>query len=245
MESQRKIKFSLGGSFTPVVKTIIIINVVIFVFLYFARDKNEIVYFLGLVPAAVWKERHFWQILSYMFVHVDFMHILFNMLGLWWFGCDIERSFGGKHFLRYYLFTGIGAGLVALIVGWGDAVPTIGASGAIFGVLAAYALLFPNRVIYIYFVLPVKAKWAVLGFAILELVAVFQGSLNNVSNIAHVGGIFFGLIWFGYYLKLYRMENFRRLILRMEPKSKLRIVKNTDKGNDDDDFFGDKNGTVH
>ena len=242
--NQRTYRISFGGPLTPVVKSIIIINVCVFLFLRFAKNPQEILLYVGLVPVAVIKERFLWQPLSYMFVHVDFWHVLLNMLVLWWFGCDIERSFGSKYFLRYYLLTGVGAGVFTLLLSMNSPVPVIGASGAIFGLLLAFAILFPNRRIYIMFVLPVKAKWAVLAFATMEFLMVFDSRSTGVSHLTHIGGLLVGLVWFGYYLKILRIGTLRALFTgRKKNRPPLYVVKDAD---DVNDFFdNDTNGTVH
>ena len=244
MEQQARYKLSFGGPLTPVVKSLIIVNLLAFAFLFIASDKGTLVQYLGLVPASIINERHYWQFITYMFIHVDFWHFAFNMLGLWWFGCDIEKGFGAKHFLRYYLITGIGAGICAFLLGWESKTPTIGASGAIFGVLLAYAILYPNRMIYLYFIIPVKAKWLVAFFGLVELAGVIRASDEGISHIAHVGGILFGLLWFGYYLKFFSMDSLRRLFFWRRGKQKFKIIKI--QGTEDDDFFkGNRDGTVH
>lgn len=151
---------------------------------------------LSVDPNAIIHHYTLWQLVTYLFVHESFYHFLFNMLGLWWFGSDVERALGSKTFLRYYLFTGIGAGLVSVMMH----LPTIGASGSIYGLLLAYGLLFPERVLYLYFIIPIKAKYCVLIFGALELFAL-MGTTSNINHYAHLGGIFFGLMWFLYWSK--------------------------------------------
>jgi membrane associated rhomboid family serine protease len=244
MEQRARYKLSFGGPLTPIVKSLIIINFLAFALLFIAKDSSKIVYYLGLVPFSVIHDRTYWQFLTYMFIHVDFWHFAFNMLGLWWFGCDIERGFGGKHFLRYYLFTGIGAGISAFLLGLGSSIPTIGASGAIFGILLAYAILYPNRLIYLWLVVPVKAKWVVLGFAAVELIGVFKASESGVSHIAHLGGLVFGLVWFAYYLKIFTPRALKSFFGRARARQGMKIVKD-DKPPDDDFYKPNSDGTIH
>lgn len=246
MNPRYQYRFSFGGGLTPVVKAIIIINVCVFVLLNLARGSGEILMYLGLVPAMVAEKRYVWQLLTYMFIHTAFIHVLFNMLALWWFGCDIERNFGRKYFLRYYFITGIGGGLLALIYSWGSPVPTIGASGAVMGILLAYAILYPNRQILFMFILPVKAKWIVLIFAAMEFLALAGGNVDGISHSAHIGGLVAGLLWFAYYLKLLNFKNIKRMFKgsrRKGNKPDLHVVR--DKDNLDDFFNDDRNGTVH
>src|SRR5262249_22622759 len=125
---------------------------------------------LGLVPELVIRRLWIWQPVTYMFVHAGVFHILFNMLALWMFGTELERLWGTRFFLKFYFVTGIGAGILPILVSllpFGFArviysVPTVGASGAIFGLLLAYALYFPDRPIYMYFLFPVPARIFVL-----------------------------------------------------------------------------------
>jgi membrane associated rhomboid family serine protease len=138
-----------------------------------------------------------WQLISFQFMHASFTHILFNMLYLWMFGMELENAWGSKKFLIYYLTCGIGAGLTQLFLSplFGGAVaPTVGASGGVYGVLMAFALMFPNRPIYLYFFIPIPAKY-LIGFMILiEFFSVSDQSLT--AHLAHIGGAVIGLIFY-------------------------------------------------
>jgi membrane associated rhomboid family serine protease len=128
------------------------------------------------------------------------MHIFFNMFGLWMFGTPLERSWGGHRFLRYYLLTGVGAGLlnVAVSLFWGGqaaTIPTIGASGAIYGILLAFGLLFPHTPILIWFLFPVPARIFVAIFGALAFLSALQGPGSGVSHISHLGGMVFGFLY--------------------------------------------------
>jgi membrane associated rhomboid family serine protease len=141
-----------------------------------------------------------WQLVTYQFLHGDIMHIFFNMFALWMFGVEIENMWGSKRFLTFYLVCGIGAGLLHIFltpVLAGTLAPTIGASGAVYGVLIAFAMLFPDRYIFIYFLLPVKAKYLIAFYIILEFMSV--GSASYVAHLAHLGGALFGFIMVLYY----------------------------------------------
>jgi len=149
---------------------------------------------LSLIPA---KALHgqVWRLFTYMFMHGDFAHIFFNMMGLFFFGPVLERTFGHKRFLQFYFLCGVGAGAVSVFfyfsLGAADA-HIIGASGAIFGVLAAYGILFPNSTVYLNFILPIKAKWLVLIYGAMELLATFQyagGGRSGIASIAHLSGM--------------------------------------------------------
>lgn len=138
-----------------------------------------------------------WQLLTYGFLHDtrSLMHILFNMLMLWMFGRDLERLMGPRRFLTYYLTCVVGAGLIQLLVGviqgWG--VPTVGASGGVFGLLLAYGMTFPDRRIMLIFPpIPMKAKYFVILLGLFELSIGLSGVDNGIANFAHLGGMLFG-----------------------------------------------------
>jgi membrane associated rhomboid family serine protease len=154
----------------------------------------------GLVPASVVGRLWVWQLGTYMFLHsvgrgILPLHLLFNMLMLWVFGGDLERTWGSRAFLRYYLFTGVGAGLTVLMVTPSSPVPTIGASGALYGILMAYGLLFPNRIVHIYFLFPVRVKWLVIFAGFMTLYASLTQPGTGISHLAHLGGLVFGWIY--------------------------------------------------
>jgi len=137
-----------------------------------------------------------WQLFSYMFMHGSFSHILFNLFALWMFGMEIENLWGSKKFVYFYLLCGVVAGLFQLfltpLLGIGTG-PTIGASGAVFGILLAFAMLFPDRQIYLYFLIPVRAKY-LIGFLIV-LNILWLNEPGNVAYLAHLGGAFAGFLF--------------------------------------------------
>ena len=145
-----------------------------------------------------------WQLLSYGFLHGNFNHILFNMFGLWMFGRDLERLMGAKKFAIYYLTCVIGAGIVQLIVAGtqGGIYPTLGASGGVFGILLAYGMTYPNRTVMLLFPpIPMKAKYFVLFYGLLELYLGISGRSPGVANFAHLGGMLFGFLLLRYWSK--------------------------------------------
>lgn len=138
-----------------------------------------------------------WQLLTYGFLHGNFNHILFNMFGLWMFGRDLERLMGPKRFLIYYITCVVGAGVIQLIVAGmqGGLYPTLGASGGVFGILLAYGVTYPNRTVMLIFPpIPMKAKYFVLFYGLLELYLGISGSAPGVANFAHLGGMVFGFL---------------------------------------------------
>ena len=138
-----------------------------------------------------------WQLLTYGFLHGNLMHIAFNMFALWMFGRELELMMGPRRFITYFLTCVIGAGIVQLIVAnfQGGLYPTVGASGGVFGILLAYGLAFPNRTIMLMFPpIPMKAKYFVLVFGLLELYLGLSGNAPGVANFAHLGGMLFGFL---------------------------------------------------
>lgn len=145
-----------------------------------------------------------WQLLTYGFLHNtdNLTHILFNMFALWMFGRDLERIMGAQRFLTYYLTCVIGAGLVQLLVAGFTGVPTmtVGASGGVFGILLAFAMAFPNRIIMLIFPpIPMPAKYFVFFYGLLELYLGVSGSSPGVAHFAHLGGMFFGYLLLRYW----------------------------------------------
>ena len=141
-----------------------------------------------------------WQLISYGFLHGGFNHLFFNMFALWMFGLPIERMWGSRKFAEYYFICILGAGLVQLLVQYisDGNYPTIGASGAVFGLLLAYGVTWPNNKLFlIFFPVPIKAKWFVLIYGAAELIFGVTGAMPQVAHYAHLGGLFFGagLLW--------------------------------------------------
>jgi len=177
------------------VKALIITNAAVFLLQAVSGFYDEINQAFGLVPAMVTNRLYVWQIVTYMFLHGGLFHLLFNMFVLWMFGSEIEGMWGSREFLRFYFFTGIGAGILTVLTDWNSTIPTIGASGAIYGLLVAFGMLFPNRLIYLYFLFPIKAKHLVIIFAIVELIASQRYSDSGIANFAHLGGMLFGYVY--------------------------------------------------
>ena len=161
-----------------------------------------------MVNFALWPATHSqspfmpWQLLTYGFLHGNLTHIAFNMFGLWMFGQDLERLWGPRRFLTYFLVCVVGAGLIQLIVaGWqGGLYPTVGASGGLFGILLAYGLTFPNRIVVPLFPpIPMRAITFVIVFGLLELYLGVSGTAPGIANFAHLGGMLFGFLMLRYW----------------------------------------------
>ena len=209
-----------GFSILPlVVKNLLIINGIFFL----ATIASDMVWhidladYLGLhyIGASGFRP---YQFVTYMFMHGSFSHIFFNMFALWMFGNAIENAWGPKRFLIFYMVCGIGAGITQEIVqyiqlhdiienyqfvkigseriaveDYLNMLTTVGASGAVYGILLAFGMMWPNSKIYLYFLIPIKTKWFVIIYGLLELFSGFS-SVDNVAHFAHVGGMLFGLI---------------------------------------------------
>jgi membrane associated rhomboid family serine protease len=218
----------------PVIKNLIIVNVLVFLaqntFGNYGSFNMENLFALHDVHSVYFKPH---QLVTYLFMHGDIGHIFFNMFALWMFGSILENFWGAKKFLIFYMACGIGAGLLHLAVLYKEMAPimeifrqypieqqqellydpsfkvngaTVGASGAVFGCLAAFGYLFPNSLIYLYFFVPIKAKWFVLIYAGMELFLGIRNSAgDNVAHWAHLGGAVVGIL-----LVLYWKKNDRR-----------------------------------
>jgi membrane associated rhomboid family serine protease len=138
-----------------------------------------------------------WQLFTYMFMHGGFGHIFFNMFALWMFGMELEHIWGSRKFFVYYLSCGFGAALANLFIAplLGQGAPTVGASGAVFGILIAFGMLFPDRSIYLYFLLPIKAKYFITAYIALELFYGVTGTSDGVAHFAHLGGAAVGFVY--------------------------------------------------
>ncbi len=210
-----------GGPATRTVKTIIIVNVAVFLVQIIAQVAGIRAIFanFALIPWRVTNELALWQFVSYMFMHGGVFHILFNMLTLYMFGNDLERYWGAPRFLRYYLITGIGAGVCSWIATPESSIAIVGASGAIYGILLAYGLLYPNRIIYLNFLLPIKVKWMVLIMGAIAFLSSVTGSEPGIANVAHLGGMLVGYLmlrgpqWLGRYV-MYRQNQRREKLKR-------------------------------
>lgn len=195
--SRRSFSFGIGGGWTPAVKTLVIacgIGFALQVFDQFAGAPSFTDKF-GLIPYLVTQKFFLWQLVTYIFLHGGFFHILFNMFALYMFGSELEQLWGTKYFTKFFFICGIGAGITTVIASPSSMVATIGASGGIFGVLLAYGILFPNRIIYLYMVIPVPAKWFVLVMGVITFLSSMSASGSGIAHIAHLGGMIFGFLY--------------------------------------------------
>lgn len=176
---------------------LILINIGVYIII---KLFPNLLNYLALYTPLFINFKMYWQLITYMFVHdpFGFSHILFNMLGLFIFGNQLEWRMGSREFLIYYFAAGIGAGILALII----QTPVIGASGAIYALLLAFATYFPNARILVFFFLPMKAPVAVLIFAALSLFFQFSGALGGIAHWAHLAGLVVGYFYFLLRLKI-------------------------------------------
>ena len=177
--------------FTNAIKVLISINFVIFILQTLSKSETLFFPLFGLVPKLVWSEKMIWQPVTYLFFHGGIWHVLINMFVLWMFGSELERLWGKNHFLKFYFITGVGSGLVTMSFNLQSITPVVGASGAVYGVLLAYGLTYPNRTVYLYGIIPIKSLWFVLGIGFIAFMSSFD-SMSQVSHITHLSGMLIG-----------------------------------------------------
>jgi len=234
---QRNMGFRFGGPLTPTVKTLMIINGVIFLIQQIAGmlSPGLLESYFGVSYAGVFYSFYLWQPFTYMFLHGGFWHIFFNLFTLWMFGGELENIWGGRKFLRYYLFSGLGAGLFILFMNYymastyGFAPPTIGASGAVYALLLAYGMTWPNREVLIYFMFPLKIKYMVLGLGLMEFLGTLSmasGKAGNISHIGHVGGIVTGFFLIKFLKERYSGTKKKSFVTDVKKKRRLQKKQN-------------------
>ena len=194
------ISYSFGpGALSPAIKILIITNVVVFLV---SRVVPAIIVPLGVVPQAVFEHLAVYQLVTYLFLHGDVMHLLLNMLSLWMFGTELEKTWGTRFFTKYYFVTGVGAALITLL--WSiSPLPyaeslyysvMIGASGAVYGVLLAYGMYFPHRTIFL-IIFPLQAKYYVMIVGAITFLSSMGAGGSGVAHTAHLGGLAVGYVY--------------------------------------------------
>ena len=188
---------SLYGYFPLGIKWLLISNTVVFLIwtLGPAGFQQDVLTYLALNK--VISIRLVWQLFTYLFLHGGVFHLVFNMLALWMFGSPLESDWGTRRFLRFYFICGVGAGICDLVLNlaFGGGRPTIGASGAIYGVLLAFGVCYPEQTVLMNFLFPIKAKYMVMIYAAIALYASLGTMNSGVSNIAHLGGMAVGFVY--------------------------------------------------
>ena len=203
------------------VKLLVIINIIVFILTELSGQRNMLFSSFGLVPNQVWTNFKVWQLFTYLFVHGGFLHIFFNMFVLWMFGKDLEMQWGKNEFLLFYFTCGIGAGLMTVLFSINSIVPIVGASGAIYGLLVAYGFTYPNRMVYLYGLFPLKVKYMVLGLGVIAFFASLSANQSNVSHITHLSGMIIGVlyIYFIFNWKNIKMEYYRLRLKNLKQKT--------------------------
>lgn len=238
-----QMQFNMMVPVTPVVRWLIGICVAVWLFLQVIGEQyilhsQSITYALGLVPENLLTRFFIWEPLTYMFLHSrNVFHIIFNMLLLWWLGAELESRWGSRFFLVYYLVSGIGAGLIYALVVLAHTLifgpsgiwlaPVVGASGAVFGLMLAYGIIFGERVVYFMMVFPMRAKYFVIILGAVEAVTLLNnGMTSDVANLAHLGGIASGFL----FLRGYTWVQQRQWRKKSDKRGRgLKLVVNNDK----------------
>ncbi len=208
--------------FTDAIKILVSVNFGIFLLQTVARTEGLFFPLFGLVPKLVWSEFMIWQPFTYLFFHGGIWHVLINMFVLWMFGSELERIWGKGHFLKFYFVTGVGAGLVTMIFGLNSMTPIVGASGAVYGVLLAYGLTYPNRTVYLYGIIPIKSLWFVIGIGVIAFMSSFD-NVSQISHLTHLSGMMIG------YLMLKRPVRFNDLWFTIRKRTLEYKIKHEEK----------------
>ncbi len=183
--------------FTDAIKILVTINIGIYLLQSISSKEDVFFRLFGLVPSAFISDWMLWQPFTYMFLHAPFYssvgisHILLNMLGLWVFGRELEQAWGKNKFLKYYFITGVGSGLITYLFQMGSNSPVIGASGAVYGILLAYGISYPNRMLYIWGIIPVRSMWLVIIMGSIAFFGIL-GNADGISHITHIAGMVVG-----------------------------------------------------
>ncbi len=186
-----------GGSVTPAVKFLLIVNVAVFAIqtLIGSAFDYQLTTYFGLVPKKVLEDLYLWQLFTYQFLHGGLFHLLFNMLAVWMFGCDLERRWSSSFFLRYYFISAIGGGFLNTVFLPNQMIPSIGASAGVYGILLAYGLIYPNRIVYFYFLFPIKMKYFVGIIGAIAFYNSLSSGQSGIAHLAHLGGMIFGYLY--------------------------------------------------
>lgn len=226
---------TMGPRLTPAVKTIILACLGMYL-LSILGNGREMIDFFGLTPGSVFSKLFLWQPLTYLFLHAGFGHIFWNMFVLWMFGCEMERYLGTREFIRFFFIAGAGAGLISVLVHPMSTVTTIGASGSIYGILLAYGMLFPERLVYIYFLFPIKVKYFISFLFVVAFISAFGSSGTGIDHFAHLGGGLFAFLYLKGFLSWKRLSEayYRRRLHRLRKQFK---VYEKERRKQEDDFW--------
>ena len=187
--------FSYNSSlFSEAIKVLITVNFLIYVLQTISGPNvaSDLWRLFGLVPKQVWSDLMLWQPFTYLFFHdSNPWHVLMNMFVLWMFGTELERLWGREGFVKYYFITGVGSGIITGCISPNSLIPLIGASGAVFGIILAYGITFPNRTIYLWGIVPIRSIVFVIFIGVLSLFSTIN-STSNVSHVTHLAGMIIG-----------------------------------------------------
>ena len=179
-------------SLPPAIKALMLANLAGFVVSLIVPDMHRL---FGLVPERVIFARWIWQPFTYMFLHGNLWHLFFNLFALWMFGMPVSAQWGDRDFLKYYFLCGFGAAAAHLALAPHSTIPVIGASGAVYGLLVAFAMLYPDAVVYLYFMIPIKAAHMAVLFGAIEFFSGAAGATPGVARFAHLGGMVTGYLY--------------------------------------------------
>ena len=227
MRYQYQSSFSRGNYFGPrlftdAIKLLVSINVVIFVLQTISGQERILFQLFGIVPRDTWSQLMIWQPFTYLFFHGGIWHVLINMFVLWMFGSELETLWGRKEFLKYYFVTGMGSGLVTVLFSLNSPVPVVGASGAVYGILLAYGLIFPNRYVYLYFFIPVRVKYFVIFIGGLAFFSSLGTSASNVSHLTHLSGMIIG---FSYLRSNVQLDMLKNILMQKKNGIRKRYIR--------------------
>ena len=183
------LRFGPSGAVPPVVARLIALNVAVYVLQSLTGDWA--VREFALFPALV-QQGEIWRLFTYQFLHGGLLHLALNMFALWMVGSELAQRWGTNFFLRYYFLCAVGGGILVTLARLGAYSPTVGASGATYGILMAYAMWFPNRQVYLYFVLPIRVRYLMFFLIVFELTQAMQSTGTGIAHAAHLGGMGFG-----------------------------------------------------
>jgi len=226
-------------AFTDAIKVLIIINIGMYLLQIITGSQLDMVKIFGLSTKTIWPL--IWQPFTYMFMHGGVWHVAINMFVLWMFGSELETIWGKNEFLKYYFVTGVGAGILWLFfnIGGSNAI-LIGASGAVYGILMAYGLIFPNRTVYLYFLFPVKVKWFVLFIGAIAFIS-SMGTGSNISHLTHLSGMLIGYLYLRFSDHWRTISfNFRKKIVELKTTQRKKIEEQETKLQKEVDMLMDK-----
>ena len=216
--------------FTDAIKLLVSINFLVFLLQTISGQERILFQLFGMVPKNTWSQLMVWQPFTYLFFHGGNWHVLINMFVLWMFGSELETVWGKKEFLKYYFITGIGSGLVTIVFSLNSLIPVVGASGAVYGILLAYGLTFPNRYVYLYFLIPVKVKFFVIVIGGIAFFSSIGSGSSGVSHLTHLSGMLIGL---GYLKSNFQLDMVKNILVKQKDEIRHRIIKNKRRRDED------------